>query len=684
MLYLRAMAVQSRKMTPPILEPEPPRPSGRALRLLIIWASSLVLAIVAEQIRPLVRSIGIPTGILGFISFCCILLCIAMTLYGVALMTRWLLRHLFWRVGRRLFLSYVMIGVLPFFLFGVLLLAIAYAIGGLMSQAALRGERQASLGQLETATLEYSITGTKPAEALPTLEIYDSAKNTDVSLPDWLKKKSVSSIAYRDHQTLLVVSRHVTDSSGAMIRSIVFVQPIDKNWVDAIFEKDGMVVRLSDEKEGKGTHLTAKDGHVEGNVSFNDEDAGRMVFRALWPPLSNIVWVDVASLTDWHTGEEDDSRRTVFLIVNPTRNLFNFYFGANGSSILQSVVSVIVVLSALLLCVYLIAVLFAGVLVFSITRAVNRIEKGTKAVERGDFTYRIGMKPTNQLGEMARSFDRMTESIASLLVNVAENERLQSEIAIAASIQRNLLPKEGPRFRGVSFSAHFEPTASIGGDYYDVFNLDKSRLAVAIGDVSGHGLSTGLVMAMVKAAITTLVEEGADEVSLFHRLNDLVFRSTERRAFMTLAFTIFDLEKGTIRHTNAGHLYPYLLRSGDAPMAIEVPSLPLGVREDVTTRTAEVPLKEGDTIVYLSDGIVEAQDPEGDPFGFEQLESLLTQTTERSPTVIRDAILQAVTRHSGTRPADDDRTIMIIRFDSLLSPYKTLDESASVLEAATV
>jgi HAMP domain-containing protein len=317
-----------------------------------------------------------------------------------------------------------------------------------------------------------------------------------------------------------------------MTRSIVFVQPIDKNWVDAIFEKDGMVVRLSDEKEGNGTRLSAKNGHVQGNISFNDEDAGRMVFRALWPPLSNIVWVDMTSLTDWHTGEDDESRRTAFLIVNPTRNLFNFYFGANGSTILQSVVSVIVVLSALLLCVYLIAVLFAGVLVFSITRAVNRIEKGTKAVERGDFTYRIGMKPNNQLGEMARSFDRMTESIASLLVNVAENERLQSEIAIA-----------------VSFSAHFEPTASIGGDYYDVFNLDKSRLAVAIGDVSGHGLSTGLVMAMVKAAITTLVEEGADEVSLFHRLNDLVFRSTERRAFMTLAFTIFDLEKGTIRHT---------------------------------------------------------------------------------------------------------------------------------------
>ncbi|MGH7485993.1 MAG: PP2C family protein-serine/threonine phosphatase, partial [bacterium] len=269
-----------------------------------------------------------------------------------------------------------------------------------------------------------------------------------------------------------------------------------------------------------------------------------------------------------------------------------------------------------------------------------------------------------------------TESIASLLVTVAEKERLQSEIEIAASIQRNLLPKEGPQFRGVSFSAHFEPTASIGGDYYDVFNLDKTRLAVAIGDVSGHGLSTGLVMAMVKAAITTLVEDGAEETALFHRLNDLVFRSTERRAFMTLAFTIFDLEKGTIRHTNAGHLYPYLLRKGESLISIECPSLPLGVRSEMMTRTVELSLTEGDAIVYLSDGIVEAQNDDGDPFGFDHLEALLNQQSERSPSVIRDAILTAVASHSGSRPADDDRTVMVLRFDNLKTSPATTEVPA--------
>ena len=134
---------------------------------------------------------------------------------------------------------------------------------------------------------------------------------------------------------------------------------------------------------------------------------------------------------------------------------------------------------------------------------------------------------------------------------------------------------------------------------------------------------------------------------------------------MTLAFTIFDLEHGRIRHTNAGHLYPYLLRSGGPPIAIEVPSLPLGVRSDILTHTAEVDLNEGDTVVYLSDGIVEAQDEHGNPFGFDQLESLLAAATDRSTSAIRDTILHAVARHSGTRPADDDRTVMVLRFEQL-------------------
>jgi serine phosphatase RsbU (regulator of sigma subunit) len=566
----------------------------------------------------------------------------------------------------------MMIGVLPFFLFAILLSAILYVIAGVASDANFKAERQASIGQLESQIIDYAVQGKKPRPSGESIEVYDTDDDSGKSIPQWLRGSNFSGMSIRGGQPLIVSSRTYPGD-----RTIVFAEPLDVRWARALEDRTGMITAQNMATERRGSR--GEEINTDDDATFEDfKQRGVSLTKIL--TLQTIVFFDITEeggMADWTSGQPQRERRIFTLISNPTTNLLHFYFGGSTSSnIMKAIFGIITGLTTLLMIMYLFASAFAAVLIFSISRAVNRIEKGTKAVERGDFTYRIKMKPQNQLGEMAQSFDRMTESIASLLTSVAEKERLQSEIEIAASIQRNLLPKEGPQFRGVSFSAHFEPTASIGGDYYDVFNLDKSRLAVAIGDVSGHGLSTGLVMAMVKAAITTLVEEGADETSLFHRLNDLVYRSTERRAFMTLAFTIFDLERGTIRHTNAGHLYPYLLRKdAPEPLAIESPSLPLGVPSDLVTRTVELPLEDGDTIVYLSDGIVEAQDPQQEPFGFEHLESLLAEEPERSPTSIRDAILSAVAHHSGDRPADDDRTVMVLRFDNF-KPMRKVAEPA--------
>ncbi|HEV7920661.1 MAG TPA: SpoIIE family protein phosphatase [Thermoanaerobaculia bacterium] len=660
--------------------PPPKRRSHAGRKTFLVWIICLAEIIFYSYAQPVTDALSL-TPILTFVTFIASLVFIALTLYLITIAIRWLLRKLFWRVGRRLFLSYVLIGLLPFFLMTILLLAIGYMIAGVMSHAALRGERQATLGQMESQALEYGLTGRKPADRLKTLEIYDTAAGDADKLPAWLRKTSFSGIVSREDKPLLVASRQFAEGSEGETRSVVFVQPIDEEWARQLEEKGGMIIAHDDgtKKEKANVGTITVNGRKKRVILSGDSAFDEIMRRGFAP--NRVLWADPVAPTSWETGETDHDKQFLTLLSNPISNLFQFYFGASSGSYMRILANVILALVVMLCIIYMFAAAFAAVLIFSISRAVNRIEKGTKAVERGDFSYRINMKPHNQLGEMAQSFDRMTESIASLLTTVAEKERLQSEIAIAASIQRNLLPKEGPQFRGVSFSAHFEPTTSIGGDYYDVFNLDKSRLAVAIGDVSGHGLSTGLVMAMVKAAITTLVEEGAEETSLFHRLNELVFRSTERRAFMTLAFTIFDLERGLIRHTNAGHLYPYLLRKDAQPMSIESPSFPLGVRHEITTRTVELDLQEGDTMVYLSDGIVEAQNEEGDPLGFDQLEALLAEQVDRSPSAIRDSILTTVARHSGSRPADDDRTIMILRFDNFKTPLvaePVLEETAAV------
>jgi len=637
------------------MDVQPVQKRRRISPAFLVWVAGIATIIGLRQLDNLLERFDRSIGLLGIFSFFAWLLVIGLTLYGCAVAARWMLRQLFWTVGRRLFLSYLLVGVMPFFLMTILLLTVVYMFAAVMTQAALRGERQSTLGQMETWALEYASTGRRISGALPNLELYDTGRPSGAKLPEWLRTKSFSGVVDRAGAPLLVTARQFPLDEG-QTRGVVLVQPMDKAWTDQLFERSRMVVRMAKAETKPGNGI---------NVSANDEIKAVLAgnFGA------KIIWGDLEKVTRWDNGVSEPDQRLFTLIANPPGNLLNYYFGSAGSRYFDILLTVIMTLATMLMIMYAIAALFASVLIFSISRAVNRIEKGTRAVERGDFTYRIKMKRHNQLGAMAQSFDSMTASIASLLASVSEKERLQSEIEIAATIQRNLLPKEGPKFRGVSFSAHFEPTTSIGGDYYDVFNIDKTRLAVAIGDVSGHGLSTGLVMAMVKAAITTLVEEGADETSLFHRLNELVFRSTERRAFMTLAFTIFDLERGTIRHTNAGHLYPYLLRNdGGAPLSIECPSLPLGVKSTILTRTVEVPLQEGDSIVYLSDGIVEAQDENGDPLGFDQLEALLAAQQDRSPSGLRDTILDAVARHSGTRPADDDRTVMVLRFDRLFAP----------------
>ena len=190
-------------MTLPV--PQPPRRSlGR--QTLVIWAAALAVIVAFSQIRPLLARFNVPTGPLTIMSFFAWLIVIAISLYWITIAIRWTMRALFWRVGRRLLLSYVLIGALPFFLVTVLLLAVGYMIAGVMSHAALRGERQATLGQMESWALEYGLTGRRPPNALPSLEVYDTYGGNEKKLPQWLLRTSFSGMVRRNSQPLLVTS----------------------------------------------------------------------------------------------------------------------------------------------------------------------------------------------------------------------------------------------------------------------------------------------------------------------------------------------------------------------------------------------------------------------------------------------------------------------------------------------
>src|SRR5258708_1017633 len=174
-------------MLPVQKKPEPPQ-VRRGSKLFAVWVGALAVIIAGEVLTHLLNPLHVPgLGIFTFTTFLASLLLIALTLYGFAVFVRWTLRKLFWRVGRRLFLSYVLIGMLPFFLFAILLITITYMICGVMTHAALRGERLAGLGQLETAAFEYSLTCPPPAGATESLEIYDTNRHSRAQPPPELK-----------------------------------------------------------------------------------------------------------------------------------------------------------------------------------------------------------------------------------------------------------------------------------------------------------------------------------------------------------------------------------------------------------------------------------------------------------------------------------------------------------------
>ena len=320
------------------------------------------------------------------------------------------------------------------------------------------------------------------------------------------------------------------------------------------------------------------------------------------------------------------------------------------------------VLVGIVLGVYAVALAVAFVLVGSIARNVNRLTRATRAVAGGDFSVRVHSKSRDQIGDLARSFDGMADSIQRLLLDTARKERLESEIAIARTIQHKLLPPPEARLEGVSVLAHFEPVAEIGGDYYDYVRMPDGRLAFALGDVSGHGLPTGLLVAMAKAGLSTLIEAGHDGGELFTRMNDLIHRSTDPRHYMTLAFLAYDAATRSATLTNAGQLAPYRI-SGTRLDALSLPSFPLGLFAGKAFPSLAETFAAGDILVFYSDGLIEAVDGNEEAFGFERFEAVLRANAAAGAAALRDAILAAVAAHTGDSPADDDRTLLILTLD---------------------
>ncbi|MGH9313132.1 MAG: PP2C family protein-serine/threonine phosphatase [Vicinamibacterales bacterium] len=248
-----------------------------------------------------------------------------------------------------------------------------------------------------------------------------------------------------------------------------------------------------------------------------------------------------------------------------------------------------------------------------------------------------------------------------ILLEVADRLSLKGDLEVAREIQQAMLPHETFRLPTVTASGLSRPANTVGGDFYDILPLPDGRVVVALGDVAGKGSPASLLMALLLAVLRTLVDEGLAASALVERLNAQIWRHSPPSRFITLFFGVFDPASDTLTYVNAGQNPPLVRRAAGSYDRLESSGVALGMFDRSVYEARTTRIAPGELLILYSDGITEAEDPEGQPFDESGLERTIDASPHDDPAALGAAVLKAVERHARDTRLADDLTILILR-----------------------
>jgi len=258
------------------------------------------------------------------------------------------------------------------------------------------------------------------------------------------------------------------------------------------------------------------------------------------------------------------------------------------------------------------------------------------------------------------------EDLAPHVKRIIERERVKAEIDAANRIQAALLPLEAPYVEGATVASHYRAATEIGGDYFDFLPQPNGEVGIAFGDVSGHGLTSGIVMAMAKSALLVQVGYDSSPRAVMNVLNDIVIRTAPKRILMTFFFGMLDPQYQSLRFSSAGHLDPYVFRARERRIeALSSWGFPLGVKRRDPFREHTVDFEPGDRLILYSDGLIEAIDDDGEPYGFDRFEKTILENGHLSAEEIKKTLLGSVRKFTRNRPPEDDQTLVVVSFEGV-------------------
>jgi serine phosphatase RsbU (regulator of sigma subunit)/predicted ester cyclase len=242
-----------------------------------------------------------------------------------------------------------------------------------------------------------------------------------------------------------------------------------------------------------------------------------------------------------------------------------------------------------------------------------------------------------------------------------ERERVEQELLVARRIQLASLPKEVPTLEGWQISPLYQPAREVGGDFYDFYELDDGRVGLVVGDATGKGVPAALVENAICAFLGGVaIASGSRPGEVLARVNEKVLARIPPNMFVTCFYCILEPESGHLIYANAGHDLPYLRRSGDAE-ELRARGMPLGLMSGMSYEEGEVSLGVGDSILFYTDGLVEAHDPKGEMFGFPRLRALIAEHVAEESS-LGDFLLEELYSFVGEGwKQEDDITLLTLR-----------------------
>ena len=324
-----------------------------------------------------------------------------------------------------------------------------------------------------------------------------------------------------------------------------------------------------------------------------------------------------------------------------------------------------ILLTLLLVSTFIIVGILYHVLKRNINQPISKLTEIAQRISQGNLEKTIHLDKPSELAELASAFNKMKTDIKTHLTQLAkissEKEKIESELAIAKTIQASALPTDFPQNENFELLASMTPAREVGGDFYDFFPIDENHFAFILADVSGKGITAALYMMSAKTAIKNMLQAGYPLVEAINRANKVLCDNHARGMFVTAFIGILDLKSGKVNYVNAGHCPP-LHRTKKGYSYVEVVrNLVLGITPNYTYEGGQFTLKKGDRLFLYTDGVTEAQTAEEKLFGPERLEKALNQKDLTLPNTL-EHIHKHIQRFVKGAPQSDDITMMLLEF----------------------